>query len=131
MTSRSLARSVTLRAIGPREPKISGQQPYTPPRLTKPAEGRMPAMPFHVDGRRIDANPSCPTATVEKFAETDAAEPPDDPPTVRSTSYGLRVEPKSEPWVSPPPNSPRVALPKITAPALRSFSATKESRSGK
>ena len=46
----------------------------------------MPAMQFHVDGRRIDANPSWPTATVEKFADTAAAEPPEDPPTVRSMS---------------------------------------------
>ena len=43
-------------------------------------------MPFQVDGLRIDAKPSCPTPTVEKFAETDAAEPPDEPPTVRSVS---------------------------------------------
>src|ERR1041384_2005566 len=86
MTSRSFARSVTVRAIGPREPKISGQQPYTPPRLTRPAEGRIPVIPFHVDGRRIEARPSCPTATVVKFADTDAAEPPEEPPTVRSGS---------------------------------------------
>src|SRR5215470_13543843 len=109
MTSNSFARSSTVRAIGPREPKTSGQQPKTPPRLTSPAEGRIPAMEFQVDGLRIEAKPSWPTATVEKFAETDAAEPPDEPPTVRSVSYGFRVEPKSEPWVSPPPNSPNVA----------------------
>ena len=30
-------------------------------------------MQFQVDGRRIDANPSWPMATVEKFADTDAA----------------------------------------------------------
>jgi hypothetical protein len=44
----------------------------------------MPTMEFHVDGRRIDANPSCPTPTVAKFADTLAAEPPEEPPTVRS-----------------------------------------------
>src|SRR5262245_3156181 len=131
MESSSVDKSFTVRAIGPREPNTSGQQPYTPPRRTRPAEGRMPAMQFHVDGLRMDAKPSCPTATVEKLAATDAAEPPDEPPTVRSVSYGLRVEPNNEPWVSPPPSSPRVDLPKITAPALRNFSATKESRSGK
>ncbi len=46
----------------------------------------MPVMPFQVDGLRIDAKPSCPTPTVEKFAETEAAEPPEEPPTVRSRS---------------------------------------------
>jgi len=40
-------------------------------------------MQFQVDGRRIEAKPSCPTATVVKFADTDAAEPPEEPPTVR------------------------------------------------
>jgi hypothetical protein len=43
-------------------------------------------MQFQVDGLRMDARPSCPTATVEKFAATLAAEPPDDPPTVRSSA---------------------------------------------
>jgi hypothetical protein len=43
-------------------------------------------MQFQVDGLRIDANPSCPTATVEKFAETLAAEPPEEPPAVRSSA---------------------------------------------
>src|ERR1044072_2247817 len=94
MTSRSLARSVTVRAIGPREPCTDGQPANTPLRLTRPAVGRMPATQFHVDGRRIDAKPSWPTATVQKFADTEAAEPPEEPPTVRSTSYGLCGEPK-------------------------------------
>src|ERR1700740_1621960 len=97
MTSKSFAKSATVRAIGPREPKISGQQPKTPPRLTRPAEGRIPTMQFQVDGLRIHANPSWPTATVEKFAGPDVRDPPDDPPTVRSVSYGFLVEPKSEP----------------------------------
>jgi hypothetical protein len=51
-----------------------------------PAVGRIPAMQFQVDGLRMDANPSCPTATVEKFAATLAAEPPEEPPAVRSNA---------------------------------------------
>src|SRR6185312_13528558 len=125
MTSRSLARSVTGRAIGPREPCIDGQPANTPLRLTRPAVGRMPATQFHVDGRRIDAKPSWPTATVQKFADTLAPEPPEEPPAVRAKSYGFLVEPKREPWVSPPPSSPRVALARITAPAFLSLSTTK------
>src|SRR3970040_533732 len=86
ITSKSLARSVTVRAIGPSDPFTEGQPAYTPARLTKPAGGRIPATQFHVDGRRIEANPSWPTATVQKFADTLAPEPPEEPPAVRSRS---------------------------------------------
>src|SRR5215469_10580155 len=129
-TSKSVARSVTVRAIGPSEPLISGQPSNMPLRLTRPAVGLIPASEFQVDGRRIDANPSSPTATVAKFAARPAPGPPDEPPTVRSNAYGFRVNPNSEPKVSPPPSSPRVALPKMIAPAFLSLSVTKASRSG-
>src|SRR6266404_8208523 len=98
MTSNRVARSLTVRAMGPRQPATDGHPAYTPPRLTRPAVGRIPAIEFQVDGRRIDAKPSCPTATVQKFAATLAAEPPDEPPAVRSKSLGFRVEPNREPW---------------------------------
>ena len=48
--------------------------------------GRMPATPFQIDGRRIEAKPSCPTETAQKLADTLAPEPPDEPPAVRSRS---------------------------------------------
>src|SRR5207247_495224 len=130
MPSRSFARSGTLRAIGPREPVTSGQPSYIPLRLTRPAVGLMPTTEFQVDGRRIDAKPSSPTAIVEKFADSPAPDPPDDPPTVRSSAYGFRVDPNREPCVSPPPSSPSVVFPRMIAPAFLNFSATKESRSG-
>ena len=38
------------------------------------------------DGRRIEANPSCPMQAVAKFADAPAPEPPDEPPAVRSRS---------------------------------------------
>src|ERR1700758_508186 len=129
-TSNSVAKSVTVRAIGPSEPLISGQPSYMPPRLTKPAVGLIPTTEFQVDGRRIDANPSSPTATVAKFAARPAPGPPDDPPAVRSSAYGFRVKPNSDPNVSPPPSSPSVALASMIAPAFLSFSVTKASRSG-
>src|SRR5262249_39685698 len=100
-------------------------------RLTRPMVGRMPTTPFHVAGRRIDAKPSWPTATVQKLADTLAPDPPEDPPAVRSRSYTFRVEPKSEPCVSPPPSSPSVTLPRTTAPAFLSFATAKASRRGK
>jgi len=46
--------------------------------------GRIPTIEFQIEGLRMDAKPSCPTATVEKFAETLAADPPEEPPAVRS-----------------------------------------------
>src|SRR3989304_3781948 len=67
MASNKVARSLTVLAIGPSEPAISGQPPNTPPRLTSPAVGRIPVMQFQVAGRRNDARPSGATATVEKF----------------------------------------------------------------
>ncbi len=57
-----------------------------PLRLTSPGVGLKLTTPFHPPGRRMDASVSSPSATVEKFAATDAPEPPDDPPTVRSRS---------------------------------------------
>jgi hypothetical protein len=50
--------SVTVRAIGPSDPCSAGQPEYTPPRLTRPAVGRMPARQFQLAGLRIDARPS-------------------------------------------------------------------------
>ena len=81
-------------------------------------------------GRRIDAKPSCPMPTVARLAATLAPVPPDDPPGVRSGAYGLRVIPKSDPYVSPPPHSPSVLLPRMIAPAWRSFATANASRAG-
>src|SRR5262249_46468732 len=86
MTSSNFARSVTVRVIGPSDPRCDGQPAQTPERLTSPAVGRMPTMLFHVEGRLIEANPSCPTPIVPKLTDTAAPVPPDDPPTVRSGS---------------------------------------------
>ena len=48
--------------------------------------GRMPATPFQIEGRRIEAKPSCPTEMAQKLADTLAPDPPDEPPAVRSRS---------------------------------------------
>ena len=39
-------------------------------------------MPFQMAGRLIEANPSWPTATAQKLADTLAPDPPDDPPAL-------------------------------------------------
>ena len=46
----------------------------------------MPETPHQIAGLRMEAKPSCPIASVAKFADTLAAEPPEEPPTVRSGS---------------------------------------------
>src|SRR5947207_205879 len=89
MTSSRRARSVTVRAIGPSDVWSAGQPSHMPVRLTKPAEGCMPTRLFHVDGRRMEAEPSSPTPTVAKFDARPAPVPPDEPPGVRSSAYGF------------------------------------------
>src|SRR5580704_11310288 len=97
MTSSNSARSLTLRAIGPICATGDGYPSHMPLRLTKPGVGRKLTTAFQVAGRRMDAEVSSPSARVVKFAARAAPEPPDEPPTVRSKSYGLRVTPNIDP----------------------------------
>src|SRR5258708_36589181 len=97
MPSKTLAKSFTVRAIGPICATGAGYPSHMPLRLTRPGVGRSETTAFHAPGRRIDARVSSPRATVVKFAARAAPEPPEDPPTVRSRSYGLRVTPNIEP----------------------------------
>src|SRR5437660_498646 len=101
-----------------------------PLRLTRPGVGLSAATPFHPPGRRIEARVSSPMATVAKFAVVAHPEPPDEPPTVRSRSYGLRDSPNIEPNVSPAAYSLSVVLPRIIAPAFFNCSIGKASRVG-
>src|SRR5262249_4120676 len=102
-----------------------------PLRLTRPGVGRRLTTAFQAPGRRMDAGVSSPSAPGEKLTATEAAEPPHDPPTVRVRSYGLRVTPNIEPYVSPRAYSLIVVLPRMIAPALRNLSTTKASRVGR
>src|SRR5580692_7817797 len=101
-----------------------------PVRLTRPGVGRIDTTEFHAPGRRMEAKPSSPTATVEKLTFNATPDPPEEPPTVRSRSKALRVTPKREPNVSPPANSLRVVLPRMMAPAFFNLATTKESSGG-
>ncbi len=69
---------------------------------------------------RIEPPPSLPVATGSIPAATAAAEPPEEPPGVRSRSHGLRVGPL---WrgsvVGRIPNSGRLVEPTMTKPASR------------
>ena len=79
----------------------------------------------------MDAAVSSPSASIERFAASAAPDPPDEPPAVRVGSYGLRVEPNIDPYVSPAANSLSVVFPRMIAPALRSLSTTNASYGGR
>src|SRR3954454_9795533 len=75
---------------------------------------------------------SVPIASGASKAATDAAEPPDEPPGIRSRSQGLRVGPYAEFSVDEPiANSSMLALPRMTTPASRSFVTTVASYGGR
>jgi hypothetical protein len=77
---------------------------------------------------RIDPAPSAAIAAGTMPAATAAAEPPLDPPGVRSTSHGLRVTPHRTDSVNGhSPSSGIVVLPTTTAPAARSRRTTSAS----
>ena len=60
---------------------------------TTPPPGLIPTSPVQADGMRIEPMPSLPCAIGTMPAASAAAEPPEDPPGVRSRSHGLRVTP--------------------------------------
>src|SRR5688572_25473715 len=66
----------------------------TPCVLTRPRVGLMPTTPHTDDGMRIDPPVSVPSAPRQSSAASAAPEPPDEPPTIRVGSWGLRVGPK-------------------------------------
>ena len=80
---------------------------------------------------RMEPPVSVPSAPKQKPAATAAAEPPDEPPVIRSRSHGLRTAPKRLIVdVAPIPNSCRLSLPRKTAPASRSRRTTSASSVG-
>ncbi len=130
MASRTIARSVTVRASGPPTScdSASGMMPL---RLDSPIVGRSPTRLLWAEGYRIDPHVSVPIPNDAKLAAIAAPVPPLEPPGFREGSYGLRVCPPRELMVvMPRANSCRLVLPTITAPALRSLPTWKASRSG-
>src|SRR4051794_17194622 len=98
-----------------------------PLRLQRPTVGLMPTIPHCVAGETIDPSVSVPIATAHKLADPAAAEPELDPDGLRSSTYGFFVRPPRplQPEVDRVPrkfaHSLRFVLPRITAPASRSF----------
>src|SRR5580704_10646445 len=97
MLSSRIATSRTVRAIGPICASGEGYPSHMPLRLMRPGVGRKLTSSPQAPGRRIDDEVSSPSATVAKLAARAAPEPPEEPPAVRSRSYGLRVAPNIEP----------------------------------
>src|ERR1022692_3831610 len=107
-----------------------------PLRLTRPTVGLKPAIPFDDAGQTMDPSVSVPMAAAQRFADTPAPEPELEPQGLRSSAYGFFVRPPRPlhplvEWLERMlAHSLRLVLPRITAPAARSFSATNESFDG-
>src|ERR1700733_2961906 len=93
-----------------------------PSRLIKPRVGLIPTTLFAEDGERMEPPVSEPVPATARFAATAAPVPPEEPPGVLVRLDGFFTCPPSELTDMPPlANSCRLALPKIIAPASRSF----------
>src|SRR4029079_7139205 len=85
---------------------------------TRPKLVLKPNSPLYDEGMRIEPPPSLPVQIGIMPEATAAAEPPDDPPGVRSGFHGLRVVPCRYVRVQlVEPNSGDVVSPTSTAPA--------------
>ena len=88
-------------------------------------------MPVTAAGWRIEPPVSVPMASGASNAATAAAEPPPEPPGIRSRSQGLCVGPYAECSVEEPiANSSMLVLPRIGMPAARSRVTTVASYGG-
>src|SRR5688572_2633668 len=88
-------------------------------------------MPQSAAGWRIEPPVSDPSASGAIPAATATADPPLDPPGMRSTAQGFRVGPKAEFSVDEPiANSSQLVLPMTTAPAASSRETTVASKGG-
>src|SRR5262245_35296554 len=86
----------------------------------RPRDGLSPTTPHAPAGLRIDPPPSPACAIAIMREATAAAEPPLEPPTMRSVFHGLRVGPKvSGSVVGDRPNSGGFVFPTKTKPAWR------------
>src|SRR6185436_7713167 len=102
--------------------------------LTSPIVGLMPTSAFAPEGHTIDPSVSVPTPIAARFAAIAAPVPELEPQGFRSSAYGLFTCPPRplHPLVDfverKFAHSLRFVLPRITAPAARSFLAMNASR---
>ncbi len=94
----------------------------------RPWLGFIPTSPLNAAGMRVEPPPSLAVPKGMRPAATAAAEPPLEPPGVRSVFQGLRVVPHALVCVNATvPNSGAAVLPTGTAPAARSRATWGES----
>src|SRR3954454_15778602 len=92
--------------------------PASGPSVTRPRDGLSPMIPHAPAGLRMEPPPSPACAIATMRAATAAADPPLDPPTMRSGFHGLRVAPYvSGSVVGDSPSSGVFAFPTNTKPA--------------
>ena len=124
MTESTSAASSTDVAMGPiwSSDDAKASRPYLE---TRPYVGFSPTTPHSAAGWRMEPPVSEPSASGTMRAATAAAEPPLDPPGIRSICQGFLVGPKAEFSVDDPiANSSQLVLPTTTAPAASSRSMT-------
>src|SRR5262249_7090392 len=93
--------------------------------------GLRPTIPHIAAGCRMDPPVSDPSAAGTTRAATAAAEPPLDPPGVRSSAHGFRTGPNAEfSFEDPIANSSQFVFPITTAPAVSRRSMTVASYGG-
>src|SRR4051812_3933883 len=134
MTVSSWAASVTLRAIGPSVSWLADSG-MTPARLTRPTVGLTPTRPLQLDGDTIEPSVSLPIAAAHRLAATATPDPLLEPDGDRSGAYGLRhcpprpLQPDDDAMPRKLAHSDRLVLPRMIAPAARSFWTTNASAS--
>src|SRR5579864_2324463 len=108
-----------------------------PARLINPNVGLIPTIPFADDGHTTEPSVSVPTAAAQRFADAAAPDPELEPHGLRCSAYGFFVCPPRPlhplvEWLERMfAHSLRFVLPRMTAPASRSFFATAESCDGR
>ena len=93
MTSSIAAVSRTEREITPLAADPNSASPTAGPAGTRPRPAFSPNSPQQAAGMRMEPPPSLAAAHGTIPAATAAADPPDEPPGVRSRSHGLRAGP--------------------------------------
>ena len=114
----AVSRRVRVRAKCSLSPNSAS--PMSGPHGMRPRVGLRPITPQQAAGTRSEPAPSEPWAIGTAPAATSAAEPPLEPPALRSGSNGLRVGPvRSGSVVSAIPSSGVVVRPSVFRPAAR------------
>src|ERR1700744_301094 len=114
MAARTSAQSDAERAMGPSLSMVQ-LRAMAPVRGTKPKVGRSPVTPQRVEGEAMEPSVSEPMAKPTQPADTELAEPAEEPLEPWRGFHGLHVRPPNH--LSPMASAPSVNLATSTAPA--------------